>query len=382
MKGIMPSASVPQIPSQRIERVHSDGLFVTSFEQRGVRELHITITAKPNEPLLLIMQRLRTAVKKHDATIVKQQVFGPTNLADEHARLAKLLFGPVTWPITWLEGAACNGAVISGIHVQAIAGAAVQTVTIDRHVFGCSYEDGFGRNLLLHITPHDTFCSEASQARQVYDELEAVLHDSGMRFGDVIRTWFFLDRILAWYGDFNKVRNFLYRKRKSPFLPASTGVGVRNHQASALALEAWAVERLDDNLKISELRSPLQCAAPKYGSGFSRAVEIQTPQSRRILVSGTASIDDAGRSIHDGNMRKQIEQTMEVVEAMLGSRNQTLADVSRATAYVKNIDDAPCFVNWCEERNLEMPVIITQADVCRDELLYEIELDTIQGRVG
>jgi enamine deaminase RidA (YjgF/YER057c/UK114 family) len=378
MKGTMSTISLAQTPRHKIKKLHGAGLFLTIIEHGGVRDLQITIAPQPGEHLSSVFERLNGVLKDHDAAIVKQQIFGATDSREGSLRLMKLVFGSITWPVTWVEGIATNGCDIAGMHVQAISGTRVEAVRLDGKVVGCTFDDGLAKHLLIGgLSPHDTFCSEAAQARQVYDQLESALNNAGMELREVIRTWFFLDDILDWYGDFNKVRNFIYTEKRGDFFPASTGVGARNGLGTALVVDAWAVQPLEGHVKITELASPLQCAAPNYGSGFSRAVEITTPGLRRVLVSGTASIDAAGRSVHPSNVTKQIEETMGVVGAILESRHQNFSHVTRATAYLKNFGDASHFTNWCVANEIEMPVVITQAEICRDELLFELELDVV-----
>jgi hypothetical protein len=69
---------------------------------------------------------------------------------------------------------------------------------------------------------------------------------------------------------------------------------------------------------------------------------------------------------------------MEVVEAILKSRRMGFSDVSRAIAYFKEIDDAPLLDAYCEKEHLSLlPIAVAHGDICRDELLFEIELDAV-----
>jgi len=203
-----------------------------------------------------------------------------------------------------------------------------------------------------------------------------------MTIKDVARTWFFLDDILSWYGNFNRVRNdsFARSELRPGSVPASTGVSGVNPAGAALTAAAWAVRAHDASTKVVEIvPSPCQCPAPAYGSAFSRAVELHLPGYRQLLVSGTASIEPDGRTAHIGDIRAQIELTMQVVEAILNSRRMSFADVSRATAYFKSASDAPAFDDWLARRELRaMPVVRTCCDICREDLLFELELDAIQ----
>ena len=130
--------------------------------------------------------------------------------------------------------------------------------------------------------------------------------------------------------------------------------------------------------QVSSVPSPLQCPAPTYGSSFSRAVELSLPTHRHLLVSGTASIEPGGRTAHVGDFKAQVSLTMEVVQAILESRGMSYADVTRATAYLRRAADLAGFRDWARERGLShLPVICTRADICRNNLLFEVELDAL-----
>jgi enamine deaminase RidA (YjgF/YER057c/UK114 family) len=127
--------------------------------------------------------------------------------------------------------------------------------------------------------------------------------------------------------------------------------------------------------------SPQQCSSLEYGSAFNRAVLIDMSAGRRLLVSGTASIEPNGRSAHVGDLHKQIALTMEVAHAILASRGFNFSDVTRATAYFKNIQDAPAFDAWRREQKVKpFPLVTAESTICRDELLFEIELDALVVR--
>jgi enamine deaminase RidA (YjgF/YER057c/UK114 family) len=218
------------------------------------------------------------------------------------------------------------------------------------------------------------------QAMQVFENIEVALSSACMSMPNVARTWLFLEDILAWYGSLNQVRRdfFEQRRLRDHAVPASTGVGVKNPAGVALVAGAWAAEPTNGPLFVGEVGSPMQCPAPAYGSCFSRAVEIVTPHCRRMFISGTASIAPNGDSVCAGDLDGQIDLTMQVVRAILVSREMDYADVTRATAYLRNPADAPLFRQWCAKLGLKnWPLVIAQAVVCRDELRFEIELDAM-----
>ena len=70
---------------------------------------------------------------------------------------------------------------------------------------------------------------------------------------------------------------------------------------------------------------------------------------------------------------------MKVVHAILASRGMNWTDVTRALAYFKRAEHAPIFDKYRAENNVPpFPAVIVQNDICRDELLFEIEVDAIQ----
>ena len=348
--------------------------------RQGFRELHITLWPLPGERPSVLLWRLDTALREHQATVVKQDIFGSLDVqAETLGRMARL-FGEIRWPVLWVEGQSCAGSSIAGMQVLAVAGTAVEPVRLDGRIVGSTFQDAFARHCYLaDVRPADVSVSNEAQARQVFENIEAGLERTGMKMAHLVRTWLFLNDILSWYGPFNEVRRRFFEKRGllGHLVPASTGVGVRNPANAALVAGAWAVQPTSPSLSLCEVSSPRQCPAPDYGSCFSRAVELGTPDLCRLLISGTASIEPGGRSTRGGDMRGQINLTMGVIEAILAARELRFSDVTRGIAYFRNAQDAGLFAEWCAEHRTALPLLGTQAFVCRDELLFEIELDAI-----
>ena len=351
-----------------------------------MRELHLTLRPLPAETPDAFFARLASVLQEHEAAVVWQEVFGELKTgADALAPLRKTL-GEADWPVNWIEGGSCGGGALSGAHVMAVAGVPVETIRMDGRPVGRVYNDGLARHCLLgEVGPSDCSRSPGDQCKETYARLEQALSQVWLGINQVVRTWFFLDRILDWYPQFNLVRNEFFRTKglcQGP-LPASTGICGKNRAGGALVVGAWALQSLDSQLRIEEVFSPLQCPAPNYGSGFSRAMSVAAPDHERLLISGTASIHPDGSSMHWGDIDRQIELTMDVVRGILAERKMTFADVTRATAYFKRAQDAPALARWCAGQAVKsLPVVITEAAVCRDELLFEIELDAMVARTA
>jgi enamine deaminase RidA (YjgF/YER057c/UK114 family) len=112
-------------------------------------------------------------------------------------------------------------------------------------------------------------------------------------------------------------------------------------------------------------------------------MEINSGGWRRLLVSGTASIHPDGTTAWVGDANRQIQLTMEVIKALLNSRGMDFADITRATAYFEHPLFQPYFAAWCAAHDLEhMPVVATHCDICRDDLLFELEVDACVSGTG
>ena len=218
------------------------------------------------------------------------------------------------------------------------------------------------------------------QLREVLESMEAALADFGFAFSDVIRTWFVVDDILDWYDEFNAVRTQFFTQRGvfEKLVPASTGVGGKNAAGGAVVASAVAIRPRNEACRVRQINSPRQCEARDYGSAFGRAIEASWPGSRRLWVSGTASIDARGESVHEGNVQAQTLMTLDVVEELLESASMRWNDVLEAKAYFRHAEDAE-LERFLRQRGLAAPIACAQAEICRDELLFELELTAGSG---
>jgi enamine deaminase RidA (YjgF/YER057c/UK114 family) len=351
--------------------------------ERRCQELSFTVKPRPGESFAEMLAQLAFKVKESDATLLKLIIYGPVNAATSGMEAMQRVFGEINWPITWVEGGPCDENPIAGIQAFASTGGTVDRIILDGRAVGSVFSVGGARFYLLgSIGPDQIIGTGADQTQRTFDQMQKALAQADFSIGDIIRTWFFLDDLLSWYDAFNEVRTRLYAQTnfRFDFLPASTGVAGRNPAGAALIAGARAMQPLEPSARTEEVFSPLQCPAPQYGSSFSRALEITCAGSRRLLVSGTASIEPGGHTAHVGHVRGQIELSMQVVEAILESRRMSFADVTRATAYFKSATDAPAFAEWRDRRELrKLPVVTTCCDICRRDLLFEIELDAVQA---
>lgn len=334
---------------------------------------------KSGEPVAAVFQRIADELAAREGEVLGMILFGSLAAREEIDQAMRERMGEICWPITWVEGASCDQSPLAGVQAFAISRRNVTRVRLGGRIVGSVFEDGGARHCFLGgIGPTAVSMREPAQVQQMFGNLESALDLAGFELRDVIRTWFYNEEILRWYNDFNRVRSAHYAQVqfRTGSLPASTGVAGRNPAGAALTVAAWAMRSLDPKARAFEVGSPLQCPAPNYGSSFARAMEIDSGGWRRLLISGTASIHPGGATAWVGNAKKQIDLSMEVIAAILQSRGMNFSDVTRATAYFKHPAFKPYFDAWCAERELRrFPAIFVHCDICRDDLLFELELD-------
>ena len=115
-------------------------------------------------------------------------------------------------------------------------------------------------------------------------------------------------------------------------------------------------------------------------SSFSRGLRIDLPGASLLLISGTASIDEEGRSVHIGDFRAQCWRTYRNITQLLASEGATWHDIVRCSCYLRDIERdyrdfnevRTTFFDWLGLDPLPASTGI-QARLCREELLVEIE---------
>ena len=131
---------------------------------------------------------------------------------------------------------------------------------------------------------------------------------------------------------------------------------------------------------ITELSVLNEAYSYEKPSSFSRGLRIDLDNLVILLISGTASIDDQGRTVHAGDFDAQLRRTYHNITGLLAAEGATWKDVVRTTCYLRDIErDYEAFnrgrTAFFAEQGLDPLPASTgiQAILCRPELLVEIE---------
>ena len=124
-------------------------------------------------------------------------------------------------------------------------------------------------------------------------------------------------------------------------------------------------------------------------SSFSRGLRIDLGKVAILLISGTASIDENGDSVHVGDFRAQLRRTYANITGLLAAEGATWKDIVRTSCYLRDIERD--YETFNEERTAffaaegldPLPASTgIQAILCRPELLIEIEAIAIIATPG
>jgi enamine deaminase RidA (YjgF/YER057c/UK114 family) len=244
-----------------------------------------------------------------------------------------------------------------------------------------------------------------AQSQGAFDILSKILQAENMDFSNIVRQWNYVEDIVCRrneeegerqnYQVFNDVRTTFYAQ--SDFrhgYPSATGIGAK---AGGIVLECMALDA-EDHLNIVPLSNPQQQDAHRYSQDvlvgipiasvalktspkFERAKLVSDNNSGLIYVSGTASIRGQ-KTVGIGDVAAQTQTTIENIAELTSKQNlentgfqaESEADpFSYLRVYVKHTSDIPQVKNICEKAYGKVPALYVVSDICRDELLVEIE---------
>jgi chorismate lyase/3-hydroxybenzoate synthase len=237
------------------------------------------------------------------------------------------------------------------------------------------------------------------QFAQAFASIGERLARCGGSVRDIVRTWIYIGDIngahegSTVYQAINQARRVAFRPldwgggpRRLVKYPASTGIGTA---AGFLSLGALAC-RTTGAARMASLENPRQTSAFEYPRDesavpplFSRAVALGVGAEVMVLMSGTASIV-RHRSVHVGSASQQADQAFANIAELLRPEFLAangflvpaggLAALRCCVVYVKRPEDVNAVRSACE-RWLPpgIPAVYTLSDVCRPELLVEIE---------
>ncbi len=379
-----------------------------AFSIEGVGHLALVVMPPSDRPLQdqtqQVLEEVGAAVSKHLAhgTPVAQTVF----VRDaSHVQLLRDLLAahygadePVT---TYVVQPPCNGASLA-VESWAVAADSAKVVRAGPQLVTVSYND----ITWLHcgdIFPPSSAGGVYDRSAAAFAQMKTLVERAGGHFDHLVRTWLYLGDIVGpegktqRYKELNRARTDFYRDTafgrshrmsgvRGGIYPASTGIGMAG---TDLAMSCLALDTHRKDVFLLPLENPQQTPAYNYHARyspqspkFSRAMAVAAGTSLITFVSGTASIVNSETRYRD-DAEKQTDQTIENIERLISAENlaahglpgagATLSDLAAVRVYIKHPETYQKCRSVCEKRLGAVPALYLVADVCRPDLLVEIE---------
>jgi enamine deaminase RidA (YjgF/YER057c/UK114 family) len=311
--------------------------------------------AEPRQAARAAYRHLGHVLVRSGGCIVQERLFGDGSaraavLAGRAEALANFGMTP-DWPVTCVQVRPAWGRGLAGVLIRAVRPAgpedAVWTVVDGTDAVGRGWRRlGMAFLALQAVTgpaPADPAAAPDDRCGQAATiaRAEEILRGQGLSGADVARTWLYPAGMLDLLA-----------------VAGSTGGGS-------------AVRPID---------RPDPTDAFGRDSPCSPGMVVEEADVNVIEVSRTAAIDAAGRSVHPGDARSQIDATLERIESLIGPEGATLKDVCSGTAFVKRPEHASVFRRALVARGLEpLPVVCVVADLCGPEALFEMDAEVAVG---
>jgi len=366
---------------------------VRTVESRGSTEVFITATPAPERPAQQQATELFASIgdilRATDARLLEERIFATERAMAAVEPLRAEAYRDLDDGVPPARLAVPKGLAgeLAGVQVHAIRSSRrPQPLRFGESACGRILEGagaGPGYVSLSGLSAPEAGPDPGAQTRAVFERAEAALRQVGVDMHAVARTWLWLGDILSWYGDFNRVRNAFFTERglldgraAANRPPASTGIGIRLAGGARCGLDLIAIPGGRGSTSHHRAAGKQRCPY-EYGSAFSRATVAATPAGRTVFVAGTAAIDAQGKTAHVGEAGAQIEMTVENVRAVLKDLRCGDSDVVQAIAYSKTVEIEGLLRD--RQRSLPWPCLSTIADICREDLLFELEVTACLG---
>ena len=216
-----------------------------------------------------------------------------------------------------------------------------------------------------------------NQTVALLDDLSAGLEAQGLTLeSDCMRTWLFVQNIDVNYKGVVDGRNTVFDRHgltPDTHFIASTGIEGRTADCgNKVMLDAVAAKGPGMAVKYLHGDTHLNRTS-EYGVRFERGTLVEYPDRRHVYISGTASIDNKGKILYNGDIVRQTERMIENVGVLLSEAGCGFSQVGAMIVYLRDIADYAAVKKIFDTRFPDCPRVIVQAPVCRPGWLVEME---------
>ena len=213
---------------------------------------------------------------------------------------------------------------------------------------------------------------------EIFNDLLAMLdRKKGTLEANCVRTWLYLKDVDVFYRGMVNSRRDLFIKHgltEDTHYISSTGIqGCCEHQFDLVTMDAYSILGMAPAQMTYLNDFERLCATKDYNVTFERGTRIAYADRAHHYISGTASIDKYGNTIHLGDVMAQLDLALINVDALLRSGGAQLSDMMYMIVYLRDIADYARVHGMLNERLPGLPMVIVEGAVCRPEWLIEVE---------
>jgi enamine deaminase RidA (YjgF/YER057c/UK114 family) len=321
-----------------------------------------------------------------DSTAVFCRIFLSDILNQKSALLASALCGRLrtSCALSIIEQKPIGGGQLSLLSYHLRAPGKAPAKQLSRLTPDCWRNDLVvkGSNYSLLLTANHTDGERLdtySQTQAIFDSLNSLIEQNGMSLLDNgIRTWVYVRDLDNHYKDMVRARREYFAAHgltdNTRYL-ASTGILGMTYSPERIVsvdslsvggLAAGQVVRME---ALSHLRPTIL-----YGVTFERGLRVRFGDRSHLYISGTASINSEGEVLHEGDAELQTRRAVENVRALLEAQSATFDNLAYVIAYVRNVHDSQQVRKVLDAAlGGKVPLVLTEAAVCRPTWLMELE---------
>lgn len=276
-----------------------------------------------------------------------------------------------------------HGCAVSVVEQQPLGGEKVaawvwlqEDVEVEREANGFYAVKHGQYTSLFQTSACEPGLQSSTATRAILGDLALKLSDrGGSMLDNCLRTWLFVRDVDVNYAGVVAGRNELFAlnglSTDTHFI-ASTGINgahedytvkVQMDSLSCLGIKPEQVRQI-------EARTHLNPTS-EYGVAFERATAVDFGD--RVLISGTASINNRGEVMYVGDITRQTERMIENVGALLAQADCDFSNVGHLIVYLRDIADRPEVEAIFADRFPDIPSVLVHAPVCRPTWLIEME---------
>lgn len=339
-------------------------------------EYHVMFqVTRRNMPFAEQLNHLQGAFKEFNTTRISsaKPVFVRYFLSDAHNQIELLQKSLNNTPcaVSIVEQAPLNGAKVAmwcifqtDVEIESSSDAFIVKHNGYSHIW----------NTYLHSSQG----TSEDQTRKLFTDYVELLRKHNVSLADnCMRTWLFVQNIDNNYGGVVKARREFFENeglKSDTHYIASTGIGGRHADPKCLVvLDAYALKGFKPaQIQYLKAESNLNRTS-EYGVTFERGTAIHYGDRKHLIISGTASINNKGEVLYQGDVNRQADRMLENVEALLAEGGASVANLASVVIYLRDFADYSTIKAWADYRLPDVPKTFVQAPVCRHDWLIEME---------